>query len=723
MFKKLLCFIVLIGVGFSYADIVFDKKTKTFLLSSENSSYAFCINKNGFPLNLYWGGKLNRIADVPNEAEVSFVNIVQHRGRAIHSRYEYPPYFDEYTREPALKLLSPDVAVNLKYVEHTIDGDSMRVRLDSVDASYSVILHYEIEPEFDLIKRSVEFKNNSQSDIVLENFFSAQWNLPRAQPFRLTWLEGDWGAESKVHREFLKSGEKVLESRTGSVGHHYFSFMAIDNGTATEDNGEVRFCTLMWSGNWKFIAERDAFGMAHILGGLNNFDFKKTVKAGQSEKTPVFVGGFTKSGFNGMTRKIRKWHEAKIMPDNFKDKVPPVVFNTYACIRRADVTEKNVLALIPLAAKMGIEMFVIDAGWQTAMGDWTLDKKKFPAGFKAIREAVEKNGMRLGLWIEFERLDANSETRKLHPDWAIDDKKHSYLDLSREDVYQHCYNAIATLIREQRVQCIKLDFNRYLEIPQVENRREMREKYIKNFYRLFTALSKEFPDIYFENCASGNQRGDLEMDKYFVRANRSDNQDPLDILRIHEGYTYLHPSKSAGGGCHISDGYTYFINKRTAPMQFMAYVGSMGWLSVGLRLDQISDEVFNECAEYVKLFKKIRHIVARGEMYRLARIDDDKFYAFEFVLPDKSEALVFTFATALSYAEPLRNVKVQGLDHDAVYSITRYGDPAMQTAREKFCNKADPKIRDTSGLGLLESGLRIQMNGDLDSRIFHIKRK
>jgi alpha-galactosidase len=58
-----------------------------------------------------------------------------------------------------------------------------------------------------------------------------------------------------------------------------------------------------------------------------------------------------------------------------------------------------------------------------------------------------------------------------------------------------------------------------------------------------------------ENCAAGGGRGDLLMDSVFGRINRSDNQDPLDVLKMHEGFTWLHPSKLAGGACHISDGF------------------------------------------------------------------------------------------------------------------------------------------------------------------------
>ena len=78
--------------------------------------------------------------------------------------------------------------------------------------------------------------------------------------------------------------------------------------------------------------------------------------------------------------------------------------------------------------------------------------------------------------------------------------------------------------------------NHYLFVPAFhEHRREIKTKYMLNFYRLMRRLNEEFPQVIFENCASGSGRCDLEMDRYFCRTNRSDNQDTLDVLDIEEG--------------------------------------------------------------------------------------------------------------------------------------------------------------------------------------------
>ncbi len=58
----------------------------------------------------------------------------------------------------------------------------------------------------------------------------------------------------------------------------------------------------------------------------------------------------------------------------------------------------RMLAEIDVAHRMGIEIFVIDAGWFSKTGDWTVDRTRFPDGLKEVESKLDGYGMRLGLW-------------------------------------------------------------------------------------------------------------------------------------------------------------------------------------------------------------------------------------------------------------------------------------------------------------------------------------
>ncbi|MFS8082868.1 MAG: alpha-galactosidase, partial [Ginsengibacter sp.] len=50
--------------------------------------------------------------------------------------------------------------------------------------------------------------------------------------------------------------------------------------------------------------------------------------------------------------------------------------------------------------QMGIEIFVIDAGWFEKTGDWEPSKTRFPNKLKDIKKLLDKYKMKLGLWFD-----------------------------------------------------------------------------------------------------------------------------------------------------------------------------------------------------------------------------------------------------------------------------------------------------------------------------------
>ena len=109
--------------------------------------------------------------------------------------------------------------------------------------------------------------------MTLERIFSAQWHLPYGGDYRLAHLTGRWLDENHIRREPLVQGLKVLESRRITTSHHNNPWFAVDRGNADEDQGEVWFGVLAWSGNWKMTAEVTDFNATRVNMGINDWDF------------------------------------------------------------------------------------------------------------------------------------------------------------------------------------------------------------------------------------------------------------------------------------------------------------------------------------------------------------------------------------------------------------------------------------------------------------------
>src|SRR4029077_3151719 len=81
-----------------------------------------------------------------------------------------------------------------------------------------------------------------------------------------------------------------------------------------------------------------------------------------------------------------------------------------------EIDEDLMIAEMDRAAALGIELFVVDAGWyvgageadrfdfSSGLGSWTVDPVKFPSGLARLAVYAHGLGMKFGLWVEPERV-------------------------------------------------------------------------------------------------------------------------------------------------------------------------------------------------------------------------------------------------------------------------------------------------------------------------------
>ncbi|MCJ7804433.1 alpha-galactosidase [Patescibacteria group bacterium] len=125
--------------------------------------------------------------------------------------------------------------------------------------------------------------------------------------------------------------------------------------------------------------------------------------------------------------------------------------------------------------QLGIDNFIIDAGWATRPGDWlSVDKKKFPHGLKEAVKLLEKAGIEAWIWWGLYNVDKKSELAKKHPDWLVRNEKtkkpisfgyftagiippHYFLD-PRIPAVQDYFKEIRAKLKEWGFKGVKLDF-------------------------------------------------------------------------------------------------------------------------------------------------------------------------------------------------------------------------------------------------------------------------
>lgn len=158
-----------------------------------------------------------------------------------------------------------------------------------------------------------------------------------------------------------------------------------------------------------------------VMYDTDLFPFERTLQPGETFQSAKSSLVFFKDedGFADPRWVVPSYMSHVVMRrgDRFK---PIWLFNTWEPFQRR-IDEQTVKQLIPAAARMGIDVFTIDDGWQTAYGSNDDNRKNFPDGVVAIRRQLEKNGMGLGVWVPLAAISTQSKDYIDHPEWACRD--------------------------------------------------------------------------------------------------------------------------------------------------------------------------------------------------------------------------------------------------------------------------------------------------------------
>ncbi len=111
-------------------------------------------------------------------------------------------------------------------------------------------------------------------------------------------------------------------------------------------------------------------------------------------------------------------------------RIPDFYYNTWGLQRqdrnkplRGILTYDRIFEEIDYAAELDVDIFVLDDGWENAMGEWFPNKERFPNGLAPIKERLDKHGIKMGLWYSPMGIDSTSQRYKDHPEWVIKDSE------------------------------------------------------------------------------------------------------------------------------------------------------------------------------------------------------------------------------------------------------------------------------------------------------------
>ncbi len=644
-------------------------------------------NTAGFPLNVLTNCPSR--TDTGRMREPSSFNL-EINGRNVDNAWELENFEDigsDEGREGVITLKNGVFDVTVKI--HTIlDGTQMLSRYMEITNDGAVPLCIS---RLSLLAGAIENKSDSVGDNSkdLDGIYSVGY------------FDVDtWGAEGNLKWHPLGGDSLSFDTKFERMRFRHPA-MFIHN----RELGTMFFVQVAWSGGLRFSVDLNRTFNCTLSARIELAGYNPlyVLTPGETLSTPEICFGAVTGGLdeavNEMNAHIRRTVLAKPEADGSRLLVGAGMGAEH------DMSVETTKAFMRQMKEMGAEIFIIDGGWECPPNEemgWydhngknVPDSDRYPNGLKELREYASSIGMGFAMWMEPERLGRKSEMYKNHPDWFPTHfrggRNDGFIDLTIPEAAKWVEDEIARVIEEYELDLFRLDHNGdpdYFCMRDV-NGTGIAEctgiRHMNAMYRIFANLKKRFPNVIFENCASGGGRTDLGMMKSFNHTWVSDWQRLPRSVLITSGMTLVLPPERvdrlfAGMGSHEVG--SLALNMRNTMLGHMS-LNVISPMTAGINPDAM--EFVKHSVSVYKEF--IRPFIPSCSVYHFnpewRKACDESWSALEIVAEDRGRAAMTVSALTAAAKDEYR-IFPKGLDRSGAYRVTldNTGDTFAMTGNE-----------------------------------------
>jgi len=542
-----------------------------------------------------------------------------------------------------------------------------------------------------VLERWSTIRNAGDSTLEIGRFDTFCMRIP-AEQYTLHYFSSGWGREFSPIVGPLR-GTKILEGIQGRSCGSTYPWLMLQG----DRRGRLS-SSIMWSGNWIYRLEPQSDGTYLISGGINPWLFSKQLAPGQQVEGLHVVSVL--SGPDDPDRasiELAAWGRKYWYPQNELSRSLPVEWNHWWPYEGNHINSKVFKANVDTAAELGVEVCTLDAGWcgsedeQTHwsdyQGDWSLvNRKRFPGGIREISDYVHEKGMKFGLWCEIESVGKRAALSRQRPELIAmrDGKSLGCICLGNPVAEEWAFNTLESLIQEYQCDWIKLDYNS--DIGAGCNRTDhghgsgdgLYEHY-QGYYRLLDRIRAAHPQVLLENCSSGGLRMDLGIAHHTHFSHLSDLDTPVHSLQLIWGAsTMLAPNACLHWPwSHVRWESRLDLTKYDGELGRLDYYFRIGMLhafGISHPLPDMLTSIRERVADYIRFYRgTVRPYIRSAILYRLTeqpRRDDtgSRWSVFQFLMPERTQALVFVFR--LPGADAEHTVHFKNLLPDGSYTVS-----------------------------------------------------
>lgn len=525
----------------------------------------------------------------------------------------------------------------------------------------------------------------------------------------------------------ISNQTKTVSGTRGRSGWGHPTFFARNRAT-----GEWFVASLGWSGNWTMHVNgvqdetQDQARLFFDLGPSAADPVLRVLEPGETVKSPETHLLLMRADLDQVIQTLHEHVRNNVLPPPVPGREYQVESNHRGYIVDHE-DEAGIKREIDLAADIGAEEFLVDAGWfgpdpnrwWDNAGDWYAGSW-LPNDLTPVREYARKKGLLFGLWVEIEAMGSASRLRKEHPGWVLTRNGKPVadgrlLDFANPQVAAWAESEIVRIIEKYDLDMFRLDYNSTAE----EGGNRQKDGFLENtqwrhveaLYGIFDRVRKRFPRVIFQNCAGGGGRLDYGIMRRFQNTELSDWLRAPRGLKILNGMTWVLPpeillrtfgTESDG----LEDDGDVDVQLRTAMLSRPIFRG------LSPSLEEFNPLLRERIREAVQRFKAtLRPIMIGSRVYHhtpvVPMMEPSPWIVLEYATHDSTRAVVGLFRTSQN--------------GDSTYQFIPRGLDFNRTYRVSFGNSG--QIVEIPGNRLLQAGVPIRLEEDLTSEMLVFEAK
>lgn len=281
-------------------------------------------------------------------------------------------------------------------------GKELRLILESKDGRFRVTAHYAVYDGHPVVRKWMEITNLSDKRATLSHLVFEAVNIAPAPPSD-TQVAAFYGVEPRESFYTGRVDDAAITVRSSLTGE---SFIVMNEAPGYLKRTEVEPA---WEDGIEVMYDTDLFPFQRTLSPHETFTSAKSSIA------------FCRDGA-GMADPhwVMPSYTSEVLLKKGSAYRPPWIYNTWEPFERG-INAGTVSQLLPIAGRMGLDVFTIDDGWQAEYGENAINQQAFPGGLEEIEGLASQNNLGLGLWVPLAAISTRSEVYRQHPEWLARD--------------------------------------------------------------------------------------------------------------------------------------------------------------------------------------------------------------------------------------------------------------------------------------------------------------